>query len=392
MKKLLIVLVIVVVGFFVIDKFRASSTTPEEKTTAETNTEPTVKLTGEPLRIGGIAPLTGDGASYGIMTQRVANLRVEEVNASGGINGRPLEIIWEDGKCTPGEASRGAQKLIGIDKVSVILGGTCSGETLGAAPIAERNKVILFSGVSSSPEITHVGDFVFRTAPSDSSQGRILAEYANKHFKRVGMLSEQTDYAIGVADTFENAFTGNVIREDYLSTEADFKTRITKLKNENLDVLFINSQTPEKYEIILKQLQEQNWNTPFLTNEVEGGDAAAFEMYKDLLTKNKVVSGNFVSPEKPALTAFIEKYKAEFQEPPMYVNYTGTVLDAVDILTKVLREAADVTDTEALRDALYQVKNFPGIYDNISLDENGDSNIVHSLYTFDGEKLVPLAE
>ena len=111
-------------------------------------------------------PLSGDGASYGIMGQNVVNLRVEEINKAGGINGRNLEIIWEDGTCNPKDASMAAQKLINIDNVSIIFGGFCSGETLGAAPITEKKKVILFSGVSSSPEITNAGDFVCRTAQS----------------------------------------------------------------------------------------------------------------------------------------------------------------------------------------------------------------------------------
>ncbi|MCF7830990.1 ABC transporter substrate-binding protein [Candidatus Gracilibacteria bacterium] len=355
------------------------------------NYNPSVN-SSEAIVIGGIAPLTGDAASLGIQTQEISNMRVEEVNKEGGINGRNLEIIWEDGKCTPGEASRAAQKLIGIDKVSVILGGVCSGETLGATPITERNKVILFSPISTSPEVTHAGDFVFRSAPSDSTQGMVLADYANKHFKRVGLISENTDYALGVANVFEEIFEGEIVREDYLSTESDFKTRITKLKNEKLDALIINPQSPPKYEIILKQLQEQNWKTPFLVNEVAAGNAESSIKFKDFLVKNKTVGANFIVPESDELNDVLQKYEAKHGKKVEYLNYTGTSYDGINILIHALSQVENISDTESIRDELYAIKDFPGLLGKVSMDENGDVNITYTLFEFNGEEFIPISE
>ncbi len=375
MKKLSIIIVLLVVGFVVFKQVNAPS--------SEFGSS-------DIILIGGITPLTGDTASIGIPIRNAANLHVEEINTAGGVNGKMLEIIWEDGKCTPGDSSRSAQKLINIDKVPVIM-SMCSGETLGAAPITEKNKVILLSPTSSSPEVTKAGDFVFRTAPSDSSQGKVLAEYANAHFTKVGLITEQTDYAMGIADTFEKNFTGTLFREDYLSTESDFKTRIAKLKNENVDALFINAQNPLKYGIIVKQLQEQNWSTPLLANEVVAGDPESSRKHKDFLVANTLIAGNFIAPENPRLIAFGEKYKARFGVDPPYLNYMATTNDALDILVSIWKDT-DPYDTEAVRDKLYAVKDFNGMYEHFAFDENGDSNITHSLFKFDGENFVLLKE
>jgi len=345
---------------------------------------------GEPIKIGGIAPLTGDAAVYGLMSQKIATLRFEEINAAGGIHGHPLEIIWEDGKCDPGESSRAAQKLVNMDKVSVILGGVCSGETLGAAPITERNKVILMSGISTSPEVTKAGDFVFRTSPSDSSQGKILGEYASKHFKKVGLLTEQTDYALGVSTVFKENFSGETAEEKYLSSESDFKTRITKLKNENVEALLIIPQSAPKEEIILKQLQEQNWTTPLLVNEISTSNLETTKKFAEFLTKNKTIGANFVAPDNAELNAFFAKFTDRFGTPLDYTNYAAGVVDAIDVLAKVLRETHDVTDTKALRDALYGLKNYEGVFGPLQFDANGDVNITFSLFEFNGTEFVPL--
>ncbi|MCK5460414.1 ABC transporter substrate-binding protein [Candidatus Gracilibacteria bacterium] len=344
----------------------------------------------ETIKIGGIAPLSGDGATVGLMIQNVTNLAIETINNDGGINGKNIEILWEDGKCNPGDSSRSTQKLVNIDKVTAILGGVCSGETLGAAPITEKKKVILLSSASSSPEITSAGDFVFRTSPSDNSQGSILADYANKNFKKVGMITEQTDYSIGIASTFKEHFTGEIVEENYLPTESDFKTRITKLKNENIEGVLLIPQSPAKFEILIRQLQEQNWDKPILSNEIVT-NTEVLKKFSDFFVKVSYVGAQFIVPDSENLNTFIDSYTTKFGEVPIYTNYVATTIDAVNMLAKALKEV-ESNDTEKIRDALYNIQNYEGFSGNISFDKNGDINITHSLFSFDGEKLVSLDE
>ena len=96
--------------------------------------------TEEFIKIGYIGPLTGDVAYIGEGVGNTVQLAVEEVNAAGGINGKKIKLILEDGKCNNKDAANAANKLVYVDKVGFIIGGGCSSETLGAAPIVENSK------------------------------------------------------------------------------------------------------------------------------------------------------------------------------------------------------------------------------------------------------------
>ena len=127
---------------------------------------PQTDASQRPFVIGALDSLTGVGESYGIPFSRSKLLAVEEINAAGGINGRPLKLIVEDSKCTSADAITAYKRLTDVEGVKIILGATCSGATLGIAPLAEQEGVILFSASSTSPDISDAGDYIFRTAIS----------------------------------------------------------------------------------------------------------------------------------------------------------------------------------------------------------------------------------
>ncbi|KKW18983.1 MAG: Receptor family ligand-binding protein, partial [Parcubacteria group bacterium GW2011_GWF2_50_9] len=165
-------------------------------------------VTKEPIKIGVLVPLTGDGAPYGEPARNVYLLAAEEINAAGGVSGQPLELIIEDSKCNGKDATSAAQKLINIDKVQIILGGFCSSESIAATPVAEAAKVAILSPGSSSPDLTGISPYFFRNYPSDASQGKVLAEAAaTRGWKKIAFLQEQTDYALGVYKAFSSRFT-----------------------------------------------------------------------------------------------------------------------------------------------------------------------------------------
>ncbi|MBW2991330.1 ABC transporter substrate-binding protein, partial [Candidatus Woesearchaeota archaeon] len=116
----------------------------------------------EPIRIASVLPLTGPAAYAGTWISQGLELALEEVNREGGVNGRPLEIIYEDDQCNPQRAVTAMNKLIYADGIKVVLGPQCSSGILAAAPIAEKEEVIILAPIGSSPKITHAGDFIFR--------------------------------------------------------------------------------------------------------------------------------------------------------------------------------------------------------------------------------------
>ena len=170
-------------------------------------------IEGAPVKVGVIGPMTGDAAIYGEPNANIIKMAADEINAQGGIDGHQIELIIEDGKCSGSDAVSAAQKLINVDKVQVIIGGLCSGESLAIVPVAEKAKVSLLSIGSSSPDLTDVSKFFVRNYPSDNTQGVVLATAAvAKGITSIGFIQEQTDYALGVYKAFSAEFEKTAVK------------------------------------------------------------------------------------------------------------------------------------------------------------------------------------
>ena len=246
-----------------------------------------------PFRIGVMESATGPGVTYGTVAIQAKQLAVDEINAAGGINGRMLEIIVEDSKCNAQDAITAYNKLTDVDGVKIILGTSCSGAMLGAAPQAERDGVVLFSGLATNPDIANAGDYIFRTAMSDELVG---ADTGNVLWadgvRTLATISESTDYAEGVRRTSVEQFEkrgGQVVGEErYASDATDFRTQLTKLLNADPDALHVAAQSEFTGGTIVKQARELGYKGP-IYSEVVGVGAKAIEIAGDAATGMKAI-------------------------------------------------------------------------------------------------------
>ena len=108
----------------------------------------------EPFRVGVLQAMSGVGETYGTVMERAIRMAANEINAAGGVEGRDLELVVEDEKCNARDAITAYTKLTQVDGIKVIIGTSCSGAALGVAPLAQKDKVILFSGSNTSPDLT----------------------------------------------------------------------------------------------------------------------------------------------------------------------------------------------------------------------------------------------
>jgi branched-chain amino acid transport system substrate-binding protein len=334
--------------------------------------KPTVPTTKEPIKIGFIGPLSGDAASYGIPIKNAIALAVEEINNTGGINGRKIEIIYEDGKCNGKDAVNAAQKLINIDKVKIILGGMCSGELLAIAPITEPAKVLLLSPSASSPDITHAGDFIFRNNPSDADGGKALAKLVREKYTKAAIISENTDYAQALARVFVEHFRslgGEVVaQENFDPGVKDFRTILTKIKASNPEALVINPQTEIAGGLIVKQAKELGITASLYGNTALAG-TKAIETAGKYAEGMLVIDAPGLSESNPKAVKFLADYKARYGTTTLEF-YLGAAYDAVYILADGISKYG--TDTEKLKDYLYSLKNYNGVIGTYGFDENGD--------------------
>ena len=321
-----------------------------------------------PIVIGSILPLTGDAASIGQNTQTAIELAVEHINDAGGIDGRNLEVIFEDGKCTAQQAANAAQKLVNVDQVPVIIGGLCSSETLAAAPIAEDGKTVMFSMCSSSPDVTDAGDFIFRDYPSDAFQGSKAAEIALEKLgaKKAAVLYCLSDWCVGIRDVFRKDFPsvgGEIVAEEaYEQTAKDLRTQLTKIKEAEPDLIYFVGYT-EASIVGLKQAKELGIEAQMLgadawddrTIHEQAGDAAEGIVY--------------IHPYAPLTDKFKAAMEAKTGSSELTIC-SPQAYDAVNIVAGIMKRVG--AEGERVKDELYKVKDYQGVSGPITIDENGD--------------------
>lgn len=326
------------------------------------------------IKIGFLAPLTGDAVSYGESELKAVQLAVEEINAKGGIGGKRIELIAEDGKCDPQAAGTAAQKLVSIDQVKVVIGGACSGETLAAAKVTEPAKVILLSPSASSPEVSTAGDFVFRVYPSDALAGNIAAAYAVNELKakRAALLTELTDYAQGLRQVYAEAFAalgGEVVADEtYTTGVTDFRTQALKIKAATPDVVYLVPQTLTPGLAAIKQLRDSGVKAKLTTAEVlldrQGvkDNAAALE---GVIGVEPAVDYDGNDRAK----AFRESHRTKFSgaDPG---SFAANAYDAVYLIAAAITDSG--LDAEKIRDWLYDVSDWGGAVGKLTFDDNGD--------------------
>jgi branched-chain amino acid transport system substrate-binding protein len=321
--------------------------------------------------------LTGYAASYGEDAQRGAQLAIDEANAAGGYKGEKFKLLVED---TAGAGKSGVaatQKLVNIDKVPVIVGGMMSSVALPASPIARENKVVYISTMSSHPDLTSPGGFIYRLAGSDAQHGVIEADFAIKVLKAktaVGLIAT-TDYGKVnskiVHDTFVKQGGKWLATENFQQGATNFRTQIAKLKEYKPDILFIVATHKEAAQMF-RQMVELNFR-PQVMGTSFLDDPNIFKLAGDAANGVYFTTGanETTSATQKARAEFDTAFKAKYHKAPGITAkyfYDGVRL-AVDAVKAV------GTSGPAINAWIAKVKSFPGVTAPISFTPIGDSMI-----------------
>lgn len=357
MKNILIGISMLVVLLLVVSCSPDGSTQVVKKSTADA---------GE-IVFGAVGPLTGDVSVVGLNNKIGVELAIEEINAAGGINGKTLKVIYEDGRCNAKDASNAGNKLINVNNVKYIVGAACSGETLAISPLAEEQKVIMMSPLSSSPDITEAGDYIFRDYVNDNDAGRVLARkmFAKQH-RKIALLYGLNDYARALAAVVEKEFTklgGEVvIEESFAQGTTDLRSVLTKVKSSDADSIVMLEYTTTLV-AFAKQRKELGVELPFYGADTYSDPAlieqagAAFDGAKYVLLKDSSSS------------EFKAKIRAKTGGEDVQVG-TANAYDAVKILAKAISTVGD--DTTKVKEWLYGMPAYRGESGSIKFDRNGD--------------------
>ena len=327
-----------------------------------------------PYRVGVMESLTGPGESYGVVANQSKRMALDEINAAGGIDGRPLEFVVEDSMCSAQGAVAAYRKLTSVDGVKIILGPSCSGAMLGAAPLAEADGVVLFSGMASNADIANAGDYIFRTQISDVEVGLLTGDVLwADGVRRLATITESTDYAEGVRESTVARFTehgGEVVAaEAFASDVTDFRSQLSKLFAAEPDALHLAPQSEFSAGAVLKQARELGYDGPIYAETVSLG-TTALEIAGDAATGMKAIAAD-IHPDnrkgQEVVAAFRERYG--YVSLPWHLSST---YDDVYIAAECLRRTGDDQDADGFRDCLYGITWSGAIGENYSFDENGE--------------------
>ncbi len=331
----------------------------------------------ETIKVGEYASLTGKEASFGQSSHKGIVLAIEEINAAGGVLGRPLELVTEDNQTIPGQSATAAKKLISRDKVVALIGEVSSGRSLEAAPIAQAAHVPMIAPAATNPKVTQVGSYIFRVCFIDPFQGTVMAAFAANELKakRVAVISSVSNaYSVGLAKFFRERFVsgGGVIpvEQKYSEGDKDFRAQLTAIRAAGCDAVFVPGYYTEAA-LIVRQARELGITVPFL-----GGDGwVADELLQiggDAL--NGCYYSTHFSPENnsPGVRAVVARFKArwENQTPDAFA---ALGYDSVGVLAAAMTKAGS-TEGPKVREALAATRNFSGASGDTTIDSNRDAS------------------
>ena len=330
--------------------------------------------TAQTIRIGAVYPLTG-GVSYdGITKLNGAKLAVDEINAKGGVLGRPLELLSKDGACNPAQSVASAEKLITQSKVVAMLGAICSSATGAIGETIKKYRIPLVSGVSTAERLTEQSNpYFFRATTTTTLNGKSMGETLMKVAggKRIAFIVTSDDWGRSAAQSYGDSFKARgaevVATEFFDRAETDFAALLTKIRASRPDAIFSTGGFQNAANVT-KQARQSG-----LSQVIIGEGAFTSEAYNKLVepfTDNVFGIIEWVSVIDSAQNRkFIDDYKAKFKEIPTKFSVGG--YQTVYILAQAIQKAGS-TDGDKIRDAL-KTTSYDGLTGNYRFDEKGQA-------------------
>ncbi|MCY4496480.1 MAG: branched-chain amino acid ABC transporter substrate-binding protein [Rhodospirillaceae bacterium] len=325
----------------------------------------------QPISIATVGPLTGQYASFGQQLEQGAIAAVADINAQGGVLGRQLALESEDDACDPKQAVAVANSLASKG-VPIVIGHFCSGSSIPASNVYAEEQMIQISPASTNPQFTERGlDNVFRTCGRDDAQGLIAGAYlAERHGSdRIAIVHDKTAYGKGLADETRAALNAQgvteALYEAYTAGEKDYSTLVSKLKLEQIDVLYVGGYHSEAG-LIVRQMRDQG-----LATQLISGDALVSQEYWAITGEAGEGTMMTFSPDprnNPEAADVVTRFREEMNyEPEGYTLYTYAAIQA----WVQAAESAGSLEPDAIKAAL-KGGTFETVLGTLSFDDKGD--------------------
>ncbi len=318
------------------------------------------------VKVGMIEPLTGSVAYDGKAVVDGAQLALKEINEKGGVLGKPLTLVIEDGQCKPADSVNAMEKLVQKDQVAAVIGAFCSSATAAIMPLAAKYKLPLVTAVSSKADLTEQGNaYFFRAAETDALLAEAFARIltTDLKLKTVAYVGVNDDWGRGGVEGFQKNLSAlgveTVMTEYFDHGTSDFFTIATKLRAAKPDGIFVAAETQDG-STFLKQMHDLGIETKIFG--VGSWATAAFIDLAGPAAEGIYAAVPYVATEDTErAAAFVKTYEAAYGAKPG--KYGAAGYNAVNIMAEAIARAGS-TDAEAIRQALakthYEAPN--GVY------------------------------
>jgi branched-chain amino acid transport system substrate-binding protein len=329
------------------------------------------------IKIGFFGDLSGPTFNFGQSAKNGILMAADEINQAGGIDGRRIDVVIEDDQGSPERAALLTGKLIDADKVVAVIAGGTSSNSRAAAPKAQATHIPLISPSSTDPAVTQVGNYIFRVCFVDAFQGEVMARFAVNTLKarKAAILFDfNAPYGRGLTDFFELSFAklgGEIVGKlTYTQGDKDFKGQLSSIQAAQPDVIYIPGYYAD-VAIIAKQARMIGLKQPLL-----GGDGwdvpELWSLAGDAINGSYITTHYSVDDPSPAIQKFVQEYKQRYGNLSPDAH-AALAYDATRVLINAI-ERTGSTDSQKIRDALAQTRDFKGVTGMISID--ADRNAV----------------
>jgi branched-chain amino acid transport system substrate-binding protein len=323
------------------------------------------------VRIGVSLPLSGSLAPYGKATLEGIRMRVDELNAGGGVHGTKIKLIVEDNLGDSTAAINAYNKLAGSDKVSGIIGPITSSAALAIRRSATRLKVPVVSPTATNDKVTQGHGYLFRACFNDSFQGRIIANFVIEQTKMAATFVDlNSDYSKGLARSFKAAFEGAggkvVAEEKYQQKDTEFGAQLKRIKDAGAETVFVPGYPPE-LPLIIKQAKAIGLAARLCG--ADGWDNEAVINGSGDNVENCLLVGAF-SPEdaRPAVKTFVEGFAKRTGNKAGTFEALG--YDSTSLMAEAMKGGLNA---ESVQQNLLKIKDFEAVTGRISISPEGDA-------------------
>ncbi|HYG86832.1 MAG TPA: branched-chain amino acid ABC transporter substrate-binding protein [Azospirillum sp.] len=338
------------------------------------------------LPIALVGPMTGQLAAIGEQMKRGAQAAIDEINAKGGVQGYTLKIEVGDDQCDPKQAVAVANQMVSKG-VQFVVGHACSGSSIPAAAVYGENEVFMISPASSNPAFTDDAakngfNTIMRTYGRDDAQGTYVGKWLaeNHKDKRIAVLHDKSAYGKGLADEVKKAMNAGglqeVTYEAITAGEKDFSALVTKLKQANVDIIYLGGYHGEAG-LLVRQARDQGLNATLMT----GDSLASPEFWKIAGPSGEGTLMSFPKEPRnvPAAREMVAKFKAQGFEPEGFTLFSTA---SVEVIAKGI-ERAKAAKPEAVAKALKDGQPVDTVLGPLGFDAKGDvKDPAYSIYVW----------